>query len=333
MKNTQRSLPTERIDALLTQSGWEIKSKRTHPGLEGKAIALRNIASTVEQQHPYLLAINEEAVGLIHITPAPESPKGDELDNMRLPAGLQKVSAVLPYRYYSDGTTITFINLLEGSRAQMRRVGGIHQPRTLARWLTQANTHSGKSPFGSAQGASLSCIRTHPIPQASPHIVAVLEKLNYAPANWSRTLFLFEPGIDRLSAAYATAERLVQFGGTRRLLFLVHIRSEQDNSCARELRKRLTSASTYKLGEAFVFVCDLGYMRTRLSTSPPLPIESFDTVILYDYPTDGKHFADYQQVLSHFDAVVIGFTSGNPQEELLALFDGNAFSISSPNKT
>jgi len=185
------------------------------------------------------------------------------------------------------------------------------------------------------------------LPQGNAHLLAALRMLDQSLAeNRQHTLLALDAGTDRVGIAYACAERMVRFGGTRSLLFLVSQGPgmsfaphpaprgsiEEANALA-ELEARhhalLSAGARYCLEGAAVFVCDVEYMARRLATTPAeLPLEAFDTVFAYGM-ADEEHQMAFQRILSYFDAVIVGFCPPTPCPDLVELFNGNVYAPAS----
>jgi len=332
------STETQSIDTLLTQACWTLQSRSSRTLDKASGVAIRTRALAVARQEPYLLAVDGQVLGAVHVVPESEGVIGYEWrtrsDELRLPGGLRSVLPQLPYTYYCNGTTTTFTNWLE-PEARARRVSGFHRPQTLARLLAGGPAAGGYVAPGQLQRALLHRIRSQPLPQGDASLLAALELLDQSLAEHrQRTLLALDTGMDRLGLAYACAERMVRFGGTRSLLFLVSQEPGMpggptedaralDATAARH-RALLSTGALYSLEGAKVFACDVEHMARRLEATPPeLPLEAFDTVFACGMPGEG-HAAAFRRILAYFDAVIVGFSPPAPCHELVALFNGTA---------
>jgi type I restriction enzyme R subunit len=342
---------TQTIDTLLTQACWTLQSRSNRSPARGSGVAIRSRAQVVARQEPYLLAVDGQVLGVVHVVPECEGVIGFERrtrsDELRLPSGLRCAQPLLPYTYYSNGSTTAFTNWLE-SDAPARRVSGFHRPETLVRWLTGGSPVQGGNAPGQLQRALLRRMHTHPLPQGDACHLAALERLDQSLSdNHQRTLLTLETGMDRLGVAYACAERMVRLGGTRSLLFLVSqppvlppvverlsggAAGEADalDALAARHRALLSAGAVYSLEEARVFVCDVEHMARRLAGSPPqLPLEAFDTVFAYGLADEGQQ-DDLGRILAYFDAVIVGFSHPSPCRASVEMFHGNVYVPTTP---
>lgn len=335
------STETQAIDHTLAQARWTLRSGSSRAPVEEGALAIRTRARDVTRQEPYQLAVGGQVLGVVHVVPQSEGIIGFErqtrVDELRLGVGLRGALPLLPYSYYSNGATTTFTNWLEPV-PRARRVSGFHRPETLVRWLAGADQ---------LQRSRLHRIQTQPLPQGNDHLLAALGMLDGSLSeNRQRTLFALDEGMDRLGIVYACAERMVRFGGTRSLLFLVSQSAagavarrgttrgsleEAQADARREARHRtlLSTGARYSLEEAEVFVCGVEHMARRLAETPTqLPQEAFDTVFAYGLPDEEQQGA-FGQILSYFDAVIVGFSLSSLHPDLVEVFNGNVLAPAS----
>jgi type I site-specific restriction endonuclease len=335
------STETRAIDDTLALARWTLRSGSSRTPTATGALAIRTRARDVARQEPYLLAVGGQVLGLVHVVPQSEGVIGFErqtrADELRLGGGLRGALPLLPYSYYSNGTTTTFTNWLEPV-PRARRVSGFHRPETLVRWMAEADQ---------LQRSRLRRIQTQPLPQGNALLLAALGMLDQSLSeNRQRTLFALDEGMDRLGIVYACAQRMVRFGGTRSLLFLVSqwpqgavarrgttrgSHEEARAAASREARHRalLSAGARYSLEEAMVFVCDVGHMARCLAEKPDeLPLEAFDTVFAYGLPDEEQQGA-FRRILTYFDAVIVGFSRTSPHPDLVEVFNGNIYAPAS----
>lgn len=335
------STETQTIDASLAQACWTLRSSRSRTPIEGGALAIRSRTQEIARQEPYLLAVGGQVLGVVHVVPQSEGVFGFErqthADELRLGGGLRCVQPLLPYSYYSNGTTTAFTNWLE-PEPRARRVSGFHRPDTLLKWSEGGSGQGEDGAPGQLQRALLHHIPTQPLPLLDASLLTALRMLDQSlVGNRQRTLLAPLMGSDPLGLAYACAERMVRFGGTRSLLFLVSpgpgmpflaqaapsgLTGEAGALTTRH-RALLSAGALYSLEGAKVFACDVEHMARRLAGTPPeLPLEAFDTIFAFGMADQG-HQADFQRILAYFDAVIVGFSPPTPCSAFVELFNGN----------
>ena len=139
----------KRLDAMLAAAGWDVQDGGANLNLyvqgdrRGNGVAVREV-TTARGRADYALYVDRKLVGVIEAKregadlSAAEAQADCYADH--LTDAQQRLSAwrtPLPFRYVSDGGETRFRSVLDPD-SRTRRIFSFHQPRTLARWIRQA---------------------------------------------------------------------------------------------------------------------------------------------------------------------------------------------------
>src|SRR2546428_3900034 len=133
----------QRIDEMLTASGWVIQDYRALNLAAGRGIAVREVPLKTGPCD-YLLLIDRKPVGIVEA-----KKKGTTLSTVadqsgRYAAGLPDFLAAgltgpLPFLYESTGVE-TFFRDERDPEPRSRRVFSFHRPETLSGWMAEPDT-------------------------------------------------------------------------------------------------------------------------------------------------------------------------------------------------
>jgi type I restriction enzyme R subunit len=346
----------EKIDTMLTASGWTIQDFKAEDFSSARGIALREVPLKTGPCD-YLLLVDRKAVGVIEAkkegttlsTVADQSGRCASNLPEFLAAG---VTGKLPFLYESTGVE-TFFRDERDPDPRSRRVFGFHRPETLVEWAAEPDTvrrRLAQMPFAHP-------LVTNGMRDCQIEAITGLEK-SFA-EDRPRALIHIATGAGKTFTACAFSYRLIKYARVRRLLFLVdranlgeqvrdefhRYRTPDTNRLFTELYNvqhltsphiddvcRVTICTIQRLysilrGEELAEGADdlsgaeLGSTRTRdVAYNATVPIEKFDFIV-----TDECHRSIYnlwRQVLEYFDASLIGLTA-TPAPQTIAYFHQN----------
>jgi type I restriction enzyme R subunit len=224
------------IDANLGAAGWLVQDRDEVNLAAGRGVAVREFKLKSGYGHcDYMLFVDGKAVGVLEAKPEGHTLSGVEIQAERyskgLPAGLDPPVEPLPFLYISTGTDTRFTNLLDPD-PRSRRIFQIHQPGTLADWLSVETLdewvkgHGGFTAADDAKPSSLRArLRAMPSVEKGSlypnQLQAVVNLEDSLSRNHQRALVQMATGSGKTIMAITAAYRLIKFGGARRILFLV----------------------------------------------------------------------------------------------------------------
>ncbi len=347
------------IDAMLTAAGWVIQDRDELNLSAGRGVAVREFLMNGNTEVDYLLFVDGEAVGAYEAKKAGTPLTGVESQTAKYAAGLpDHVPAPirpLPFRYEGTGIETFFTNSLD-PEPRSREVFSIHRPETLARWVADAAKDPAHPTFRARLHdlPDLDASALWPAQERAVH--ALEESLRH---DRPRSLIQMATGSGKTFTAANAVLRLVRGGGAQRVLFLVD-RSNLGRQTMTEFERftvpgdgrkftelytvqRLTSNridpqakvvistiqrlfSILRGDETFDDELDEESPEYALSGqvdvayNPAIPPEMFDLVIV-----DECHrsiYGQWSQVLSYFDAHIVGLTA-TPSKQTLGFFRQN----------
>ncbi len=139
----------QEIDKLLGDAGWVIQSRDEINLSAGRGIAIQEFKLAEGFGYAdYVLFVDEEPLGTLKAKPLGHSLGGTEPRVQKyasgLPSDLKAPVLRPPFLYHSTGADTRFINLLDPDPRTRRLVQNrIHEPETLAEWLTASPLPSG----------------------------------------------------------------------------------------------------------------------------------------------------------------------------------------------
>jgi type I restriction enzyme R subunit len=348
----------EKIDQMLTASGWVVQDYKALNLAAGPGVAVREVPLTTGPCD-YLLLVNRVPLGVIEAKRdgARLSVVAEQSGRYAasLPEFLAKLApGKLPFLYESTGIE-TFFRDERDPAPRSRRVFSFHRPETLAAWAAEPDTLRQRL----AQMPAAHPLATQGMRDCQIDGITHLEK-SFA-EDHPRSLIQMATGAGKTFTACAFTYRLIKYAGARRVLFLVD-RSNLGRQATAEFQQFVTPDIGRKFTELYnvqhlssnsldpvcrVTICTIQRLYSmlrgeelpedadELSTyeigaadgrpkevayNPAIPIEMFDFVV-----TDECHRSIYnlwRQVLEYFDAFLIGLTA-TPSKQTLGFFNQN----------
>lgn len=224
------------IDNALAEAGWVVQNRDEVNLSAGRGVAVREFKlASGHGFADYMLLVDGKAIGVLEAKPEGHTLSGVEPQAERyskgLPAGLSPPFNPLPFLYVSTGVETRFTNLLDPD-PRSRRVFQIHQPGTVAEWLSAETLDAwvkGHGSFTTADDTKPATLRARlrampPCERAFlfPNQLRAVVNLEHSLSqNRPRALIQMATGSGKTIMAITTAYRLIKFGGARRILFLV----------------------------------------------------------------------------------------------------------------
>lgn len=352
---TPERLARQRIDVILTASGWVIQDAKDFNRNAALGVAVR------EFQLPagpcdYLLFIDGKAAGVIEakkqgVTLSGVAEQSEKYMNA-LPEYLAKWDAILLFDYESTSDE-TFFRDMRDPRPRSRRVFAFHKPETLHDWLKQPTTLR-------ARLQSMPLLNETGLRDCQIDAIKGLEKS--LADDKPRSLIQMATGAGKTFTACTFSHRLIKYGGAKRILFLVD-RNNLGDQTLKEFQNFEPPGSGHRFTDTYivqhlhsnridpdakVVITTIQRLFSMLKGEelseedeeesnfetwandqaeiPPIgynsriPIETFDFIV-----TDECHRSIYglwRQVLEYFDAHIIGLTA-TPSKHTLGFFNQN----------
>ena len=347
------------IDAMLEAAGWVIQDRDEINLAAGRGVAVREFLMNGNTEVDYLLFVDGQAAGAYEAKKAGTPLTGVESQTAKYAAGLpDHVPAPirpLPFRYEGTGIETFFTNSLD-PEPRSREVFSIHRPETLARWISDAAKDPAHPTFRARLHdlPDLDASALWPAQERAVH--ALEESLRH---DRPRSLIQMATGSGKTFTAANAVLRLVRGGGAQRVLFLVD-RSNLGRQTMTEFERftvpgdgrkftelytvqRLTSNRIDPQAKVVISTIQRLYSILRgeetfddeldeespeyalsghvdVAYNPAIPPEMFDLVIV-----DECHrsiYGQWSQVLSYFDAHIVGLTA-TPSKQTLGFFNQN----------
>ena len=206
----------EKIDEMLTASGWVVQDYKALNLSAARGIALREVpmkSGTCD----YLLMVDRKPVGISEAKKEGTLLSGVAEQSAHYGGNLPSVfqsTGTLPFYYETTGVE-TFFRDERDPDPRSRRVFSFHRPETLAGWIAEKDTlrsRLAEMPFA------------HPLPAQNLRDCQIegITKLEQSfAANRPRALIQMATGAGKTYTACSFAYRLIKHGGARRVLFLV----------------------------------------------------------------------------------------------------------------
>jgi type I restriction enzyme R subunit len=347
----------QKIDALLTQSGWTVQDRAEINLSAARGVAIREVS--MKRGHgatDFLQFVDGKAISTIEAKPEGHTLSGVEEQSAKydsgVPAGLPAWKSPLPFCYESTGTETFFTNRLDPD-PRSRRVFSFHRPETLLAWVHQEKQLAQR-------------LREMPPLAAGSLWLAQIEAITHLEKSFAagllRALIQMATGSGKTYTAVNFIYRLVKYAGAKRVLFLVD-RGNLGRQTLKEFQQFVSPVNNYKFTEEFIVqhltsnqldtsarvvigtiqriysmlkgeqepAPDLDDLPIEAAETlfkkplpveynPAFPIEEFDFII-----TDECHRSIYnlwRQVLEYFDASLIGLTA-TPSKQTFGFFQQN----------
>ncbi|MFI1923222.1 DEAD/DEAH box helicase family protein [Streptomyces sp. NPDC020377] len=214
-----------KIDALLSEAGWQIQDKADANPLAGRGVAIREF-TVATGRADYVLYIDGKIVGVIEAKREGTPLAGALAQNERYAAGVLKEHAMavwrrdepFAFRYATTGAETYFLNRLDPD-ARSREVFAFHRPETIAAWMKRADEEPGTPTFRAALRTNMPLLETHGLRMAQVDAITGLE--GSLAADRPRALIQMATGAGKTFTAVTETYRLLRHAGARRILFLV----------------------------------------------------------------------------------------------------------------
>lgn len=251
----------EKIDQLLTQSGWLVQDVKGTNIFAGKGVAIREF--TLKQGHgfaDYLLYVDGKAAGVIEAKKTGTTLTGVETQSDKyahgLPDNLHAWSRPLPFCYESTGDETRFTNNLDPA-PRSRQVFAFHKPDYI---FEEAEKIASQTAEASPEYLSLHSTlrgRLRHMPELIeegfwPAQIQAIRNLEKSLArDCPRSLIQMATGSGKTFTAISSIYRLVKFAGARRVLFLVD-RGNLGKQTLKEFQQYVSPYNNYKFSEEFI---------------------------------------------------------------------------------
>jgi len=346
----------DRIDILLSKSGWKVQEKDAIDFSEGIGIAIKEYTTDIGPAD-YVLFVEQKPVGIIEAKREEEGHRLTVHEDQAEAYAKAKLKYInnspLNYIYESTGEITRFTDMRDPKPCS-RQVFSFHKPETLKEWLTYQKTLRA---------------RLNDIPALNKkglrdcQIIAIENLDKSFKESRPRALIQMATGSGKTFTAITSIYRLLKFAKAKRVLFLVDTRNlgkqaEQefmaytptdDNRKFTELYnvQRLTSKYVSKDSQVCISTIQRLYSilkdedldESAETTNPnemiqprepmpvvyneKIPLEFFDFIVI-----DECHRSIYnlwKQILDYFDAFLIGLTA-TPDKRTFGFFNENIVS-------
>jgi type I restriction enzyme R subunit len=368
----------QEIDRLLTAAGWHVCGVSDANIHAARGVAIREFALDGGYGYAdYLLYVDGKAAGVIEAKKAGVPLIGVEHQSGRyvqgLPAALPAWRRPLPFAYESTGIETHFTSGLD-PEPRSRPVFAFHQPATLADWLAGLPPQRSVPVTGGVHDAPPTDTfrrRLRNMPELitewgdqklwPAQIQAIRNLEKSLAADKPRALIQMATGSGKTFTAISAIYRLIKFGGSRRVLFLVD-RGNSGRQAKKEFDQYVSPVNNYKFGEEYIVqhlasnqldrtarVCistiqrmysllkgrELAEDEEERSTAgveglfrevEPIDYNAAFPIETFDIiVTDEAHRSIYnlwRQVLEYFDAYLIGLTA-TPNKQTFGFFNQN----------
>ncbi|MFI9600918.1 DEAD/DEAH box helicase family protein [Streptomyces sp. NPDC052043] len=227
----------ERLDAMLRAAGWDVQNGGAHLNLHvqgdrrGNGVAVREV-TTAKGRADYALYVDRKLVGVIEAKREGADLSAAETQADRyadhLTDAQQRLNAwrtPLPFRYVSDGGETRFRSILDPD-SRTRRIFSFHQPRTLARWVRQAEEDEQAPSYRARLRWRMPDLDERPLRPAQIKAVRGVEDSvalgkGQHGMGQSRSLVQMATGAGKTFTAVTFSYRMLKYARAERVLFLV----------------------------------------------------------------------------------------------------------------
>jgi type I restriction enzyme R subunit len=348
------------IDNMLRAAGWTIQARNELNLYAAQGVAVKEFLLEGGEEADYLLFVDREAVGALEAKPAGWTLTGVEPQSAKYAAGLpvhvEAIRKPLPFLYESTGVETQFTNGYDPD-ARSREVFAVHRPETLARWLKRASDHP-EVPTLRARLRQMPPIDSSSLWPAQLAAISGLEE-SFA-VDKPRALIQMATGSGKTYAAANATLRLIRHADAHRVLFLVD-RGNLGKQAQGEFERFKVPGDGRKFTELYnlqrmtknridgpsrVVISTIQRLYSTLRGEPDLPeeldeespeqaINAVELEVIYNHEippdtfdiifVDECHRSIYgvwSQVLSYFDAHIVGLTA-TPSKQTLGFFSQN----------
>ncbi|WP_435241793.1 DEAD/DEAH box helicase family protein [Streptomyces cucumeris] len=227
----------ERLDAILRAAGWDVQNGGANLNLHvqgdrrGNGVAVREV-TTAKGRADYALYVDRKLVGVIEAKREGADLSAAETQADRyadhLTDAQQRLNAwrtPLPFRYVSDGGETRFRSILDPD-SRTRRIFSFHQPRTLARWIRQAEEDEQAPSYRARLRWRMPDLDERPLRPAQIKAVRGVEDSvalgkGQQGMGQSRSLVQMATGAGKTFTAVTFSYRMLKHARAERVLFLV----------------------------------------------------------------------------------------------------------------
>ncbi|MEV6536451.1 DEAD/DEAH box helicase family protein [Streptomyces sp. NPDC051639] len=227
----------KRLDAMLTAAGWDVQDGGANLNLHvqgdrrGNGVAVREV-TTAKGRADYALYVDRKLVGVIEAKREGADLSAAETQADRyadyLTDAQQRLNAwrtPLPFRYVSDGGETRFRSILDPD-SRTRRIFSFHQPRTLARWVRQAEEDEQAPSYRARLRWRMPNLDERPLRPAQIKAVRGVEDSvalgkGQHGMGQSRSLVQMATGAGKTFTAVTFSYRMLKYARAERVLFLV----------------------------------------------------------------------------------------------------------------
>ncbi|OIJ66185.1 hypothetical protein WN71_019995 [Streptomyces mangrovisoli] len=222
---------------MLAAAGWDVQDGGADLNLHvqgdrrGNGVAVREV-TTARGRADYALYVDRKLVGVIEAKregadlSAAEAQADGYADH--LTDAQQRLSAwrtPLPFRYVSDGGETRFRSVLDPD-SRTRRIFSFHQPRTLARWVRQAEEDEQAPSYRARLRLRMPDLDERPLRPAQIKAVrgvedSVAHGKGQQGMGQSRSLVQMATGAGKTFTAVTFSYRMLKHARAERVLFLV----------------------------------------------------------------------------------------------------------------
>lgn len=252
----------EKIDALLSQTGWKIQDVKEANIYAGRGVAIREFP--LKAGHglaDYLLYVDGRAVGVIEAKKAGTTLTGVEIQSDKylkgLPDSIPAWIRPLPFCYQSTGEITRFTNNLD-PEPRSRQVFAFHQPRyfmeetqNVGPRVDDAVDSYGYPNLVTLRGRLKTFPPLHEEGLWSAQIQAIKNLETSLAANRPRALIQMATGSGKTFTAINFIYRLIKFAGARRILFLVD-RGNLGKQTLKEFQQYVSPYNNFKFSEEYI---------------------------------------------------------------------------------
>ncbi|MEV0125475.1 DEAD/DEAH box helicase family protein [Streptomyces sp. NPDC050703] len=227
----------KRLDAMLAAAGWDVQDGGADLNLHvlgdrrGNGVAVREV-TTARGRADYALYVDRKLVGVIEAKREGADLSAAEAQADRYadhPADAQQRHNAwrtpLPFRYVSDGGETRFRSTLDPD-SRTRRIFSFHQPRTLARWVRQAEEDEQAPSYRARLRWRMPELDERPLRPAQIAAVRGVENSvalgrGQQGMGQSRSLVQMATGAGKTFTAVTFSYRMLKHARAERVLFLV----------------------------------------------------------------------------------------------------------------
>ena len=357
VNQTPEQAARDKIDAMLSHTGWVVQDKKKIDFSAGLGIAVREYQTDVGPAD-YVLFISKKPVGVVEAKPEDWGQKITTVEEQSASYAAAKLkwlnnSEPLPFVYESTGVLTRFTDARD-PKPRSREVFDFPRPETIQAWHTQSATLRGRlQTLPSLDPAGLRTCQVNAIE-------GLEASFKY---DRSRALIQMATGSGKTYTAITSIYRLLKHVDAKRILFLVDTRNlgeqaeqefmayvpSDDNRKFTELYNVQRLKSSFVAKDSQVCISTIQRMYSLLKDQDldeaaeqinpaemvqprqPMPVvynekippEFFDFIII-----DECHRSIYnlwRQVLEYFDAYLIGLTA-TPDNRTYGFFRKNVVS-------